>query len=162
MNLNYGQADQRLFVAQASVPWQALLRDLARLDRSRMSVTMAARKTIGVLLPVIAGHALGQTPAGVIAGVGGLLTSYSDGSDGCGSHPDHAASLIDLRRGARVSASAAFHRSLRASARRCRIRSPVASFHLEPGRFMRMATRLLQVASTLPLPTGNPFARAQV
>ena len=46
-----------------------------------MSVTMAARNTIGVLLPVIAGHALGQTPAGVIAGVGGLLTSYSDGSD---------------------------------------------------------------------------------
>jgi uncharacterized membrane protein YccC len=46
-----------------------------------MSVTMALRNAIGVLLPVVAGHALGQTTAGVIAGVGGLLTSYSDGSD---------------------------------------------------------------------------------
>src|SRR5471030_2190059 len=31
----------------------------------------------------------------------------------------------------------------------------------EPGRFMRTATRLLQVASILPLPAGSPFARAQ-
>jgi uncharacterized membrane protein YccC len=68
-------------MAQSSTPWRALLQDLTRLDRSRMSVTMALRNAIGVLLPVIAGQALGQTTAGVIAGVGGLLTSYSDGSD---------------------------------------------------------------------------------
>jgi uncharacterized membrane protein YccC len=58
-----------------------LLRDLTRLDRSRMSATMALRNAIGVVVPVIAGHAVGQGPAGVIAGVGGLLTSYSDGND---------------------------------------------------------------------------------
>jgi uncharacterized membrane protein YccC len=46
-----------------------------------MSATMALRNAIGVVVPVLAGHAVGQGPAGVIAGVGGLLTSYSDGND---------------------------------------------------------------------------------
>src|SRR3954462_7442171 len=46
-----------------------------------MSITMALRNTIGVVLPIVAGHALGQPGAGVIAGLGGLIVSYSDGSD---------------------------------------------------------------------------------
>ncbi len=38
--------------------------------------------------------------------------------------------------------------------------SPVRVFHRAPGRFMRTAMRLLQVASTAPLPIGNPGAPA--
>jgi uncharacterized membrane protein YccC len=46
-----------------------------------MSATMALRNAIGVVLPIVIGHALGQTGAGVLAGLGGLMVSYSDGND---------------------------------------------------------------------------------
>jgi uncharacterized membrane protein YccC len=58
-----------------------LLRQLTRLDRSRMSATMALRNAIGVVLPIIIGYGLHQTGPGVLAGLGGLMVSYSDGSD---------------------------------------------------------------------------------
>ena len=42
---------------------------------------MALRNTLGVVLPIALGHALDQTRAGVVAGLGGLIVSYSDGND---------------------------------------------------------------------------------
>src|SRR6266542_2405711 len=78
---------------------------------------------------------------------------------GCGSHPDHAARTA-RRSGFSVRSIAASHRSLRATARNWMTCSPLSSFHLAPGRFIRTSTRLLQVASTLPLPTGRPRLRA--
>ena len=53
------------------------------------------------------------------------------------------------------------HRSLRAKARNCTMCWPVSSFHLAPQRFMRISNKLLQVASTLPLPRAKPSCRAR-
>ena len=55
---------------------------------------------------------------------------------------------------------ASAQRSLRASARSWRMWRPVGTFQREPARFIRIWNRVLQVASTLPLPIGRPAARA--
>jgi Zn-dependent protease with chaperone function len=78
---------------------------------------------------------------------------------GRASHADHAA-LTGLRRCCRVRSMASFHLSERASARSWTMRLAEGCFHRAPGRFRRTAMRLLQVASTTPLPTGRPSRRA--
>ena len=78
---------------------------------------------------------------------------------GSASHADHAA-LTGLRRCCRVRSMASFHLSERASARSWTMRLAEGCFHRAPGRFRRTAMRLLQVASTTPLPTGRPSRRA--
>lgn len=84
----------------------------------------------------------------------------SASSIGCVFHPDQAARRTAVRRGARVRRMACSKRSLRPRARSWRMCSPLCSFQRAPGRFMRNETRLLQVASTAPLPIGRPCWRA--
>lgn len=73
---------------------------------------------------------------------------------------DYAARWTAVRRGARTSCMAASQRSLSARARNRTMSSPVPRFHLDPGRFILISKRLLQLASTVPLPTGRPCCRA--
>ena len=77
---------------------------------------------------------------------------------GTGSNPyvDYAARRTPVRRGARTNCMAASHRSLNARARNRTMSSPVPGFHRAPDRFILTSNRLLQLASTGPLPTGRP------
>ena len=79
---------------------------------------------------------------------------------GCGFHTDQAARTA-LLSGRNVSSIAGPHRSLRASALNCKMCCPVSFFHRAPQRLRRSSKRLLQVASTLPLPIARPSLRAR-
>src|SRR5207249_12038096 len=69
--------------------------------------------------------------------------------------PDgHAATFTAVRRVAWSLCMAGSQRSLSARARRRRTCAPVCVFQREPARFMRIPTKVLHVASTLPLPIG--------
>src|SRR2546425_591365 len=66
-----------------------------------------------------------------------------------------------LRNGRSVKAIAGSHRSLSARARSGTMCCPVSGFQRAPQRFIRISNRLLQVASTLPLPSAKPSRRAR-
>src|SRR6202790_2836975 len=82
---------------------------------------------------------------------------------GCGSHPGHRpqAARTAVRSGRSVNSIAGSQRSLSARARSCTMCWPVSSFQRAPQRFIRISNRLLQVASTLPVPSANPSRRAR-
>ena len=61
--------------------FRALWRVVTRFDSSKLSPPMALRNSIGVLLPLIAGYALGIPRGGLVAASGALNVMYSDGSD---------------------------------------------------------------------------------
>jgi uncharacterized membrane protein YccC len=56
-------------------------RTLLRFDASKITPEVGLRNTIGIVLPLIAGVALGYTSAGVVASLGALNVSYSDSRD---------------------------------------------------------------------------------
>lgn len=60
---------------------RAFWRALTRFDSSKLNPYMAARNSIGVLLPLIAGFALNMPRGGVVVASGALNVAYSDRSD---------------------------------------------------------------------------------
>ena len=62
-------------------PFESLWRALVRWDRGKIVVPIAVRNTIGFALALIIGSVAGDTNAGVLAGLGALNVSYSDGLD---------------------------------------------------------------------------------
>jgi uncharacterized membrane protein YccC len=57
--------------------WQTVL----RFDRAKIAPEIAVRNTIGIVLPLIVGYAMGNIPAGVVAALGAMNVSYSDSRD---------------------------------------------------------------------------------
>ena len=53
---------------------------LVRFDKSKVIPFIALRNAVGVALPLVIGAAIGQTPAGLLAAIGALNVSYSDGT----------------------------------------------------------------------------------
>jgi uncharacterized membrane protein YccC len=60
-------------------PFEALWRSLVRWDHGKIVPPVAIRNTIGFTLALIIATVLGNTNAGVLAGLGALNVSYSDG-----------------------------------------------------------------------------------
>src|SRR5450755_3951363 len=60
-----------------------------------------------------------------------------------------------------VNSIAGSQRSLSARARSCTMCWPVSFFQRAPQRFILISNRLLQVASTLPVPSAKPSRRAR-
>src|SRR5574340_844760 len=58
-----------------------LVREIIRVDRSRISVPMALRNAVGVVAPLAGGAAVGQPLAGLTISIGALNVAFSDGSD---------------------------------------------------------------------------------
>lgn len=58
-----------------------LAREILRLDRSQISLWMAARNAVGVAAPLALGVALGRPDAGLTLAVGALNVAFSDGHD---------------------------------------------------------------------------------
>src|SRR5919201_737766 len=58
-----------------------LWRQLTRFDPRAVRVAMAFRNTLGVLLPLAVGMALGYPRAGLAAAGGALAASFSDGTE---------------------------------------------------------------------------------
>lgn len=54
---------------------------LVRFDKSKVIPFIALRNAFGVALPLAAGAAMGQTSAGLVAAIGALNVSYSDGRE---------------------------------------------------------------------------------
>ncbi|HEU0163415.1 MAG TPA: FUSC family protein, partial [Thermomicrobiales bacterium] len=59
-------------------PMAVLLRSIFILDRTRISLPMAARNTVGFAIPLILLTAIGHPALGVVAGIGTLNVSFSD------------------------------------------------------------------------------------
>jgi len=68
-------------VAESTSWLGQLLSIVLRFDKKKMQPPMALRNTMGVILPLIAGYALGMPRGGLAMASGALNTSYSDGSD---------------------------------------------------------------------------------
>jgi len=62
-------------------PFESLWRALVRWDRGKIVLPIAVRNTIGFALALIIGSVAGDTNAAVLAGLGALNVSYSDGLD---------------------------------------------------------------------------------
>src|SRR6267378_3967403 len=67
--------------AGSSEWWRRLLQIVLQFDKKKMHPQMALRNTAGVILPLIAGYALGIPRGGLAMASGALNVSYSDGSD---------------------------------------------------------------------------------
>src|SRR6267143_1788702 len=67
--------------AGSSEWWRRLLQIVLQFDMKKMQPQMALRNTAGVILPLIAGYALGMPRGGLAMASGALNVSYSDGSD---------------------------------------------------------------------------------
>src|SRR6267378_7339157 len=67
--------------AGSSEWWRRLLQIVLQFDKKKMRPQMALRNTAGVILPLIAGYALGMPRGGLAMASGALNVSYSDGSD---------------------------------------------------------------------------------
>lgn len=65
----------------ASSSWTALWRLVTRFEREKVSAGMALRNATGIVVPLVAGAALGETPYAMIASLGAMNVSFSDGSD---------------------------------------------------------------------------------
>ena len=63
----------------AQNPWRQYWRKVLQFDRGRMEPWIALRNTIGVMLPIGVGAALGMPLGGLAVGTGALQVSYSDG-----------------------------------------------------------------------------------
>lgn len=100
----------------------------------------------GAVPPVCAGYAAARAPGPPVTGV--VLVDFAAYTP--------AAIWTGLASGLVARWTAGAQRSLSCSARSCSTSSPVVCYHRAPGRFMRTVTRLLYVASTLPLPIGRP------
>jgi len=61
--------------------FESLWRALVRWDRGKIVLPIAVRNTIGFALALIIGSVAGDTNAAVLAGLGALNVSYSDGLD---------------------------------------------------------------------------------
>src|SRR5260370_33994607 len=62
-------------------PIKALWRIVTHVDQSKINVWQALRNTIGVVLPLIVGFALGMPRGGLAVAGGAFNVSYSDGRD---------------------------------------------------------------------------------
>jgi len=58
-----------------------LWRALTRFDKGKIAPDLAIRNTIGIVVPLIAGAALGNASAGAVGALGALNVSYSDSRD---------------------------------------------------------------------------------
>src|SRR6267143_5034444 len=67
--------------AGSSEWWRRLIQIVLQFDKKKMQPQMALRNTAGVILPLIAGYALGMPRAGLAMASGALNVSYSDGND---------------------------------------------------------------------------------
>src|SRR5882724_4943807 len=67
--------------AVSSEWWRRLLQIVLQFDKRKMQPQMALRNTAGVILPLIAGYALGMPRGGLAMASGALNVSYSDGND---------------------------------------------------------------------------------
>src|SRR5579885_887823 len=66
-------------LTQRPSPFEALWRALVRWDRGKIVLPLAVRNTIGFALALTIATVVGDTNAGVLAGLGALNVSYSDG-----------------------------------------------------------------------------------
>jgi uncharacterized membrane protein YccC len=64
-----------------SRPSSRFWRTVIRFDASKIAPEIAIRNTIGIVLPLIAGAALGNVAAGAVGALGALNVSYSDSRD---------------------------------------------------------------------------------
>jgi uncharacterized membrane protein YccC len=63
-------------------PAQSFWRLLTKFDRSKMlSALLALRNSVGVVLPLVAGYAIGMPRAGLVVASGAINVALSDGSD---------------------------------------------------------------------------------
>ncbi|MGA2420314.1 MAG: FUSC family protein, partial [Candidatus Acidiferrum sp.] len=81
---------------------QSFWRVLTKFDHTKVSAYRALRNAAGVVLPLIAGYALGMPRGGLVVASGALNVSYSDGSD---PYPQRARRMV---RSAIVCAMAVF------------------------------------------------------
>jgi uncharacterized membrane protein YccC len=56
----------------------ALWETLTRFDKAKIAPAIAIRNTAGIVIPLLAGVALGNPPAGVVGALGALNVAYSD------------------------------------------------------------------------------------
>jgi uncharacterized membrane protein YccC len=61
--------------------WASFWQSVIRYDASKVSPWLALRNAIGVALPLAAGVAFGQLPAGLVAGTGALNVAFSDSQE---------------------------------------------------------------------------------
>ncbi|HEU6451887.1 MAG TPA: FUSC family protein [Gemmatimonadaceae bacterium] len=61
--------------------FRRLVSEAARIDRSMVSLSMALRNAVGVVLPLALGTATGHSVVGLTMAVGALNVAFSDGSD---------------------------------------------------------------------------------
>lgn len=61
--------------------WASFWLALTRFQRDKVTPWLALRNTLGVAIPLLAGVALGQVPAGLALATGALNVSYSDSHD---------------------------------------------------------------------------------
>jgi uncharacterized membrane protein YccC len=61
--------------------WDAFRRALTRFEREKINPLMAARNTVGVILPLAIADALNQPALGLVVALGALNVAYSDGID---------------------------------------------------------------------------------
>jgi uncharacterized membrane protein YccC len=66
---------------QRANPLRALWGIVTHIDRSKINAWRALRNTVGVVVPLMAGYALGMPRGGLAMASGALNVSYSDGSD---------------------------------------------------------------------------------
>jgi uncharacterized membrane protein YccC len=62
-------------------PSSRFWRNVIRFDASKIAPDLAIRNTIGIVVPLIAGAALGNVAAGVVGALGALNVAHSDGRD---------------------------------------------------------------------------------
>src|SRR5258708_28833138 len=62
-------------------PFEALWGIVTHVDHSKINPWQALRNTVGVIVPLIAGYAVGMPRGGLAMASGALNVSYSDGSD---------------------------------------------------------------------------------
>jgi uncharacterized membrane protein YccC len=62
-------------------PRSAFWAAVVQIEKHKMSLPMAVRNAIGVLIPLVAGAAVGQPVAGALMCTGALNVSFSDGND---------------------------------------------------------------------------------
>ncbi len=67
--------------AESGSPVQSFWRVLTKFDRTKMSAYRALRNSAGVVLPLIAGFALGMPRGGLVVASTALNVAFSDGSD---------------------------------------------------------------------------------
>lgn len=73
--------ETNLQTVNAPSGWAALWRLVTRFERDKVMPTMALRNATGIVIPLVAGAVFGETSYAMIASLGAMNVSFSDGSD---------------------------------------------------------------------------------